>query len=283
MLTSHALLVPSLPTLLVDEHRGHRTEMLTALAAAAERLRAEAPQAVVAVSARWAIPGPFQVDAGRRHRTLTDYSGLGVEVRYDCGGAPPLARALVEAGQKAGVRLAFAEHGVDSGITVPMHFLAPSRDLPVVPLSIAQRDAAECRTWGRVVRGVLAAWKDRVAFVVGGGLSNNQHAWNLRRDIPEARELDEIVLEVIRRGEWSALATRTHALADQARPEAELRHLELLRGFLDGDVCGEVRGYESGQGVGAALVEFAIGGTAEAATPAERARPHDAPQGETPA
>ena len=191
MLTSHALLVPHLPTLLVDEHRRHRTPMLEALARASERFLAESPEAVVVLSARWEAPGPLLVDSARRHGTITDYTGFGVEVRYDCDGDPALARALVEAGQKAGVRVAATTRGVDSGVTVPMHFLAPSRSLPVVPLSVARRPAEECRAWGKAVRAVLAAWPRRTALVVGGLLSRNEHAWNLRREVPEAREFDE--------------------------------------------------------------------------------------------
>ena len=57
---------------------------------------------MVALSARWVAEGPFLVDAGRRHRTLTDYPGFGVEVRYDCQGHPELARRLVEAGVRLG-------------------------------------------------------------------------------------------------------------------------------------------------------------------------------------
>src|SRR5437867_8033635 len=134
MLTSRALLAPTHPTLLVDEHRGHRTPMLEALAEQSARLHAESPEAVVALSARWMSEGPFLVDAGARHRTLTDYPGFGVEVRYDCPGHSELARALVAAGTAAGVRAAAATRGVDSGGTVPLHFLIPSSRLPVVPL-----------------------------------------------------------------------------------------------------------------------------------------------------
>ena len=51
--------------------------MVEALTAASERLLAEAPEAVVVMSARWDVTGPFLVDDGRRHRTVTDYSGFG--------------------------------------------------------------------------------------------------------------------------------------------------------------------------------------------------------------
>ena len=262
MLTSRALLVPTLPTLLVDEHRRHRTEMLTALADQAIRLQAESPEIVVALSARWGSEGPFLVDAGRRHRTLTDYAGFGVEVRYDCNGHPALARALVEAGTRAGVRVAAVKRGVDSGVTVPLHFLLPSPAAAVVPLSLADRSPEECRAWGRALRPALAARPERIAFVVGGLLSDNEHAWNLGRVLPEAQAFDQRVLEALRNGSWDAVGRATPAEAERVRPQAGLRHLDVLRGFLDDDTAGVVACYESNPGVGAALVEFTIAGPA---------------------
>ena len=44
MLLPRILLAPHLPTLLVDEHRGHHTEMLAALALQAEWLAAQRPR-----------------------------------------------------------------------------------------------------------------------------------------------------------------------------------------------------------------------------------------------
>lgn len=258
MLTTRALLAPTLPTLLLDQHRGHQTAMLTALAQASEWLIAESPAAIVVVSARWESAGPFLVDASKRHRTLTDYSGFGVEVRYDCDGLPALARALVEAGEKARVPVAAAARGVDSGVSVPLRFLLPGRGVPVVPLSLAKRGAEECRAWGRVVRGVLDAWPERVAFVASGLLSRNEHAWTLGRDVPEARAMDERVLEAIGRGAWSEVRALDAGLVERAQPEASLRHLEVLRGFLLRDVAGELRCYEPGPGVGSALIEFPL-------------------------
>jgi len=258
VLTSRALLVPHLPTLLVDEHRGHRTEMVEALASASERLLLETPAAAVVLSARWEVDGPFLVDTGRLHRTITDYTGFGVEVRYDCAGHPALARTLVESGERLGLHVAPTERGVDSGVTVPMHFLVRARNLRVVPLSLARRSVEDCRAWGRSLRVVLEGWKERVAFIVGGMLSFNQHAWSLKREVPESRELDERTLAALRAGDWAALSTGHQRLLEQARPEAALRHLEVMRGFLSGDVPGAVLCYEAGPGVGAALVEFGL-------------------------
>jgi aromatic ring-opening dioxygenase catalytic subunit (LigB family) len=256
MLVTPIYLVPHRPTLVLDQHRGHRTPMLAALAAACSTLGAAAPQAIVALSARWGASGPFRVDAGRRHRTLTDYTGLGVEVRYDCEGHPALARALVEAGQRARLRVAATVRGVDSGVSVPLHFLAPARQVAVVPLSLPPEEAQACRTWGATLRAALERWSERVAFVVGGVLSCNEHAWNLHREMPEATEFDQRLLAALERGEWDQLRSGRRGRLGKARPEARLRHLDVLRGFLGEGTRGVVRCYEGGQGIGAALVEF---------------------------
>ena len=258
MLAARALLVPHLPTLVVDQHRGHHTPMIAALEAAAARLVEDAPAAVVMLSARWESPAPFLVDTGARHRTLTDYSGFGVEVRYDCVGFPALARALVAAGQRARLRVESGSRGVDSGASVPLHFLFPERRVRVVPISLAPRPAAECRAWGASLRAAITTWPERVAFVVGGLLSNNRHAWNLGRDVPEARAFDERALGLIARGAWAELAGVAAEPAGEAQPEAGLRHLEVLRGFVGEAGAGELRCYEPSPGVGAALIEFEL-------------------------
>lgn len=257
MLVSRAWVAPHLPTLVLDEHRGHRTPMLEALNAASHEWIAAEPDVVVAMSARWNAPGPFRVDAGRQHRTVTDYSGLGVELRYDCMGHLPLARALAAAGQKAGLPVGLGTRGVDSGISIPLHFLLRGPRLPVVPLSLPTRGVSECRAWGATLRRTLAAWPERVLFVIGGVLSHNLHAWSFRREVPESRELDEWALDAVRRGAWSELhAPRTRAMLDGAQPEALLRHFDVMRGFLGDDRPGTVRCYEPGPGVGAALIAF---------------------------
>jgi aromatic ring-opening dioxygenase catalytic subunit (LigB family) len=273
MLTSRALLVPVLPTLLMDEHRGHQTAMITALAEQSDALRAEAPDAIVVVSAHWETQGPFCVAAGKHHTTLTEYSGFGVEVRYDCPGHPALARALVDAGTKSGVRVAAANRGVDSGVTIPLHFLWRSPTIPVVPLSVADQTAERCRAWGAVIRRTLAARPERVAFIVGGMLSFNGHAWSLGREVPEARAFDERAIEALGRGDWAGLRALEKHEAEKAQPHVGLRHLEVLRGFLLEDVPGTARCYESNPGVGGALIEFAIEAPVVAESPAPES-PH---------
>ena len=104
MLTTRALLLPSVPTMLIDEQRGDFTEMIEAVTAAGDRLASESPDAIVALSARWASAGPFHADDARAHKSVIDLPGFGVEPRYDCPGHPGLAHAIVEDAQRAGLR-----------------------------------------------------------------------------------------------------------------------------------------------------------------------------------
>ncbi|MBI1799283.1 MAG: hypothetical protein HYR73_06315 [Candidatus Eisenbacteria bacterium] len=256
MLTPHVYLAPHRPTLALDRHRGHRTPMIEALSRAAERIAADSPATIVALTARWNTDGPFRVDDGVRHRTLTDYVGLGVEVRYDCDGHPALAHAVVEAGQKAGLRVVAARRGVDSGVTVPLGFLVPSRAVRVVPLSLPDAGAEACRAWGAALRGAIDAWPERVAFIAGGVLSFNEHAWNLKREVPEALAFDQATLDALARGAWDEVGVADRRALARARPEARLRHLEVLRGLLGERASGATLYHECATGIGAALVEF---------------------------
>ena len=256
MLLPRAFVVPHLATLVLDEHRRHHTPMLEALQRAGEAFRAERPEIVVVASARGEAPGPFQVGSGRAHRSLTDDPGLGVEMRYDCPGHPRLARALVEAGTRAGVRVGATLRGIDGGVCVPLHFMVPARDVPVVPLALADRPAEECRAWGAILRELLLARPERIGFVVGGMLSHATHAWNFHRQVPETDVLDQHVLRALTEARWSEMAPPDPRVIERAQPEAGLRHLELLRGFLGDDVRGEVLCYESRPGMGSALMAF---------------------------
>ncbi len=258
MLTSSVLLTPSVPTMLIDEQRGDFTEMIEALTQASERLGVEEPKAYVALSSRWISPGAFQADESRKHRSVIDLPGWGVEPRHDCPGHPTLARAIVDGAIARGLRASHGKRGMDTGVSIPMHFLDRTRRIPVVPVSMAEAPRETLREWGAALRHVLHAWPERVAFIVGGALSFSEHDFNLRREVPEAAELDERVLHALAHGRFSELDSLPERLTERARPDAGLRHLDVLRGFLLMDTPGVVIEHEVLPGIGTALVEFPL-------------------------
>lgn len=259
MLTSSVLFAPSVPTMLIDEQRGDVTEMIEALEAAGRRMLADGPAVIVALSARWVAPGAFHADDSKRHRSVIDVPGFGVEPRHDVDGHPALARAIVERAGRNGLRATVARRGADTAISIPLHFLERTRTLPVVPLSIGEGTREEHRAWGAAIRQALNEWPERVAFVVGGALSWNLHAFNLKREVLECSDLDEGALAAMSRPAWDDLEALAEKYGEKARPEAGLKHLEVLRGFLVLDTArGDVLEHETSPGIGTALVEFQL-------------------------
>lgn len=259
MLTSSVLFAPSVPTMLIDEQRGDVTEMIEALEAAGRRMLADEPAAIVALSARWVAAGAFHADDSKRHRSVIDVPGFGVEPRHDVDGHPALARAIVERAARNGLRATVSRRGADTAISIPLHFLERTRTLPVVPLSIGEGTREEHRAWGAAIRQALNEWPERVAFLVGGALSWNLHAFNLKRDVLECRDLDEGALAAMSRPAWDDLQALAAKFGEKARPEASLRHLEVLRGFLVLETArGDVLEHETSPGIGTALVEFQL-------------------------
>jgi aromatic ring-opening dioxygenase catalytic subunit (LigB family) len=259
MLTSSAFLLPSVPTMLIDEQRGDVTEMIEALEAAGARNAGESPAAIVVVSPRWVSVGPFHADDSERLRSVVDVPGFGVEPRYDCAGSPALARAIVEHAVRRGLRAATAHRGVDTAASVPLHFFTRGRRVPVVPVSVGEGGVQDHRAWGAAVRFALDAWHERVTFVAAGALSWHLHAFNLRREVPECGELDARVLTALEHGNWDELEPLVSRLGERAHPEASLRHLEVMRGFLGtGAAAGHVIEREQLPGIGTALVEFPL-------------------------
>ena len=101
---------------------------------------------------------------------------LGIK-RHKVPGAPELSqRLIVEMMQD--VDLAYAqEWQFDHGIMVPLHFLTPQYELPVVPVNINCQGPpliplARCWAFGRALRRACDRAAERIAVVSTGGISH---------------------------------------------------------------------------------------------------------------
>ena len=89
-------------------------------------------------------------------------------------------------------------------------------------------------------------------------LGRNEHAWNLRRQVPEAEAYDARTIDALSRGAWDELWTAPAGMKRRAQPEGALRHLAILRGLVGADRPGRILCHEPGYGIGAALIEFEV-------------------------
>lgn len=258
--TIYGMIVPHAPTLLEDELDGRETPVITALRQAGQELKAWNIDAVVAISTHWQTQ-EFRVDDSALHQTVTDYYGFRREIRYDVPGHPALARHLLQAGRD---NLIFAQperHGADHAISIPLYFMFPERDVPVIPLSIAGSALCAFR-WGRTLGSALREWGGNVLVLASGSLSHDLHSFATGRILTEHQLFDQQVLQQLMAGNGMDLLQMNPDLIKLAKPEGEFRDLFMLLGILGSKSRGRVEAYESLPGVGLGVVSFAAAQTA---------------------
>lgn len=129
-----------------------------------------APRAVVVLSAHW-VTSELRVTAWQRHPILHDFSGFDralYELDYPAAGSPELAGTLagrLEAGLGESVTLD-ARRGLDHGAWVPLRFMLPEADVPVLQVSLPSWwDAGRIYEIGRT----LAPLRDDGVLLMGSG------------------------------------------------------------------------------------------------------------------
>ncbi len=119
----------------------------------------------------------FCIGIGETHHgPIEDPAWLGIEPT-DIPGAPDLALRITRKAMQS-VDLAYAEEWrCDHGIMVPLHFLTPRYDRPVIPVNINCQGpplAPLARVWalGEALRAAIDEQPEKVALIGTGGLSH---------------------------------------------------------------------------------------------------------------
>lgn len=146
---------------------------LAELAAAMPR-----PRAIVVASAHYLGRRPL-VGGAARPQTVHDFGGFPpalYALQYPAPGAPVLAEQVRRRLDDAGLQPYLdVQRGLDHGVWVPLRFLYPQADIPVVPLSIQpELGPAHQLALGRA----LAPLRDEGVLLIGSGsITHNLHDW----------------------------------------------------------------------------------------------------------
>lgn len=221
--------MPTLPTLFISH--GSPMHALDAGAAgkawSALARKLPVPRAIVIASAHWDTAVPM-LTGSTRLSTIHDFSGFPAplyELRYDAPGSPALAQRAVnllkEAGMAAGID---GSRGIDHGAWVPLRFMYPDADVPVVQLSVqTARGVAHHWQLGRA----LAALADDGVLVIGSGhATHNLRDWRPANDeaLAYAARFSDWLAGRIAQGDHRAVADYRDAQADGARSHPSEEH-----------------------------------------------------------
>jgi aromatic ring-opening dioxygenase catalytic subunit (LigB family) len=183
--------------------------------------------------------------------TAASYSGpiepwLKIE-KSEIRGDVPLAQALLDACYANGLEPSFAhEMRFDHGTMIPLHFLTPDMQLPVVPvlintLAAPYPSAPRCLALGRIVGDVVRQSPKRVGIVATGGMSHDPGERN--HGVIDS-EFDRRFLAQMSRGDIDSLGQYTSTdLSAAGAGAVELLNWIALAGALRA-FRGEVLAYE---------------------------------------
>ena len=163
--------------------------------------------AIFIVSPHWQTRG-VRVTGSSAPATIHDFGGFPAPLyalRYPARGQPQLASELVELLQSADFDATIdASRGLDHGAWVPLRYLKPNGDVPVVQVSLPfDIDAAGALRLGQA----LAPLRERGVLVIGSGsLTHNLFEFRQHINDPEyAQTFADWVADAVQRGNVEAL------------------------------------------------------------------------------
>jgi 4,5-DOPA dioxygenase extradiol len=168
------------------------------------------PAAVLIASAHWETDVPM-VTGNPKPQTIHDFGGFPrelYEIRYPAPGAPDVATRAVALLKQAGITAGIDGcRGLDHGAWVPLRWMYPDADVPVVQLAVQPaRGTAHHVELGRA----LAPLADERVLIVGSGhTTHNLRDWMTARQQGAtqsyASEFAEWLRAALARGDTDAL------------------------------------------------------------------------------
>ena len=150
------------------------------------------PRAVLVASAHWETSLPV-LSGVERPETIHDFSGFPpalYQIQYPASGSPVLAQQVAGLLQAAGhAPTVNVSRGIDHGAWVPLRWMYPAHDVPVVQLSVQPALGTE-HHW-RLGEALASLADDGVLVIGSGHVTHNLRDWSLHRN--DAAPLDYVV------------------------------------------------------------------------------------------
>ena len=163
----------------------------------------------------------YTVGIGEEHVGPADWFDEWLALpKYRVKGRPDLARAIVREGARLGIMFAYLTRlELDDGISVPLHYLTPGMQIPLVPITLNCTvppipSSERAYRLGEALREIVATrWPagERVAVIATGGLS---HEPGGPRYLQVDEAFDRWFLELLAEGDHAPHRARVHRRAD---------------------------------------------------------------------
>ena len=200
-----------------------------ALTALAERLAR--PRAVLVISPHWETP-LATVGTASQLESIHDFGGFApalFAIQYPAEGSPQGAQAVGAALEAAGLPVRTdAQRGLDHGAWVPLRYLFPRADVPVVPLSIQPHGGPQHAY--RVGQALAPLVEQGWLIVATGNITHNLRDWQqaeagLAIDSSYAQRFSDWIHGQLISGNTAALLDYRQRHSDALRAHPRDEHL----------------------------------------------------------
>lgn len=239
-----SMLVPHVPSIChEDQVPEFQRDMVEAMKDVSKTIANLKPDAIVLVSCHWPSTFFHYVDGTPVHKgilTAIEAPDLINDVPYEFLGDEDLAQEIVKAGEEANLQVKGVNDPYyvwDYGSVVPLRYLTPNGDIPVVNLSVTlAASLEETYRWGEVIAKVCRESEKRIVFVSSGALSHNLVRG--RHNIPTVAEhaLDKQFVAFIMAKDYESAYRMLPEYSRMARVESGGRHIAILLNMLEHDM-----------------------------------------------
>ena len=251
-----AIVAPHTPDLLESYRRGHARSLLTAYQHLYQWLTSPPVpiHAILSFSPGWQTKNILLVDDRPELESSEDYAGFGVTLRFDPPGDPALASLLMKGLRSRQVPVSSGVHGIDHGSAVPLFFLNPDGNIPVLPVSQPLNQTRYVRLLGESVRNLPLRGYGRLLVLLSGVWAQNEKmmAKGLVQD--DLAGYRQSIVDLLTREEPIDPLSISMEEVSRASPPGKIRELHFLAGAgLSG---GRLWGTEEGVGHFQTLASF---------------------------
>jgi 3,4-dihydroxyphenylacetate 2,3-dioxygenase len=239
-----SMLVPHVPSLCdEDQVPEFQQGMAVEMKKMGKQIKEINPDVIVLVSCHWPSTFFHYVDCTPVHKgilTAFEAPDLIKDVPYHYPGDEKLANELVKAGEEANLQVQGVNDPYfiwDYGSVVPLRYLVPDEDIPVINLSVTlAASLEETYKWGQVIAEILRESDKRVIFISSGALSHNLVRGRHNKPTVSEHALDKQFIEFVMKKDYKAAYDMLPEYARMARVESGGRHLAMLFTMIE-DGC----------------------------------------------
>ncbi len=265
-----AFLVPGSPLPLLNPENGPWRPLMSGFARAARSLAAARPDAILLYSTQWmAVLDELwqvrpQVSGLHVDENWHEFGDLPFDLRIDV----ELAEACIAGSREIGVSakpVDYDQFPIDTGTIVASTLLDPEGRFPlVIAANNLYHDGPTTRRLAAMAAECAKAQRKKIAVVGVGGLSGTLFREQIditddRIARPEDDKWNRKILQLMEKGDASALERVTGDYVKEARVDMGFKHYDWIVGGIGGRYFGaQVHGYGPCYGTGAAVVEYRL-------------------------